>query len=73
MQGFHGGVAGDVTRNVMQAMAREMESYMEERRREAVAKVAEGPSGIQGSTSDGDDDAEEGDVGNIGNVGVPKA
>ena len=69
MQGFHGDVAGDVTRNVMQAMAREMESHMEERRREE----AEGPLGMQGSTSDGDDEAEEGDVGNVGNMGVPKA
>ena len=69
MQGFHGDVAGDNTRNVMQVMAREMESHMEERRRE---EVAEGPLGVQGSASDGDDEAEEGDVGNVGNVGVPK-
>ena len=69
MQGFHGDMAGDVTRNVMQAMAREMESHMEERRREEAGEVVEGPSGVQGSASDGDDEAEEGDVGNVGNVG----
>ena len=69
MQGFRGDVAGDVTRNVMQAMAREMELHMEERRGEE----AEGPSGMQGSASDGDEEAEEGDVGNVGNVGVPEA
>ena len=73
MQGFRGDVAGDVTRNVMQAMTREMESHMEERRREEAGKVAKGPSGVQGSASNGDDEAEEGDVGNIGNVGVPEA
>ena len=73
MQGFHGDVAGDVTRNMMQAMAREMESHMGEGRREEAGEVAEGPSGVQGSVSDGDDEAEEGDVGNIRNVGVPEA
>ena len=61
MQGFRGDMAGDVTRNVMQAMAREMESHMEERRREEAGEVAEGPLGVQGSASDGDDEAEEGD------------
>ena len=31
MQGFCGDMAGDIIRNVMQAMAREMESHMEEK------------------------------------------
>ena len=73
MQGFRGDVAGNVTRNMMQAMAREMELHMGEGRREEAGEVAEGPSGVQGSASDGDDEAEEGDVGNVGNVGVPEA
>ena len=69
MQGFRRDVAGNVMRNMMQVMAREMESHMEERRREE----AKGPSDVQGSASNGDDEAEEGDVGNIGNMGVPEA